>query len=239
MNNFAYHPSKNKSVKNVGKSKFVTQSGYIDLMCPECFHMEETYVSNKTIVLNNFSKNEFCVTDHKYFGTCPNCKECVEFIPIDINMGKIINILNDKGYYTAFCCEGHIEPDDYDGRKSFKAPMIVFYLWEDIDILKLIPLPDSWCLDPLDKECEIFSICDIISESCPKYFKDETDYDEYIKWIEENWNPEKSIEDIYAWASALPYKDEVTKKYEYSFIKKYGETICEMNCDKRIFIMNK
>lgn len=232
MSEFIYHKPKYKLVRIINGLKEIIVSGDIALMCPKCFHVIESNVSSSKTIDNigNTVAESICIND-KYFGKCTNCNDDVDFIQIDANMAQIINILNTKGYYTAFSCEGHIESDDYSGKKEFTNPYIYFYFWDYTENLIDNPLPESWHIDPLDKRCKIFNINDNILDSAPKYIDD---HDELINWLENNWDQKKRLEDIYNWAVNLPDIPESKKKKYYKIIERDGDNILFKNSNKII-----
>jgi hypothetical protein len=58
------------------------------------------------------------------------CKECGgELVEIDENFIEAIILLNEKGYYTDFCCSGHPNAKDcHDAYISFESDVILPYL---------------------------------------------------------------------------------------------------------------
>lgn len=115
--------------------------GTIAVMCPKCYNNTKHMVSQDSsiIVLSNtyndcvspFTKIEYKIN---------NCKKCsaedVIGIESDPNIADAISILNKKGYYTKYCCEGHSDRD---------SPYIYF---SDLNILDVIHrLPLTWNID--------------------------------------------------------------------------------------------
>ena len=236
MNNFIYHSPANKTINISNNTKRIYEIKDVALMCPHCLHMIETNIVHISSITNVLVETEYLYAKCNYYGMCPNCKEDVKFEIIDINMAQIINILNSKGYYTAFCCEGHIESDD-DGKDVFVKPYIYFYLWNDSKVLINNPLPDSWGIDDDDKKAEIFSIRDNINNEMPKSIingNEIIDEVAYIGWLKRHWDQKKRLEDIYNWAINLPDKDNDIKDAEYQFIKINGEIILINNSEKYI-----
>lgn len=230
MSNFIYHTPIHISVENIGSNKVMCEIGDIALMCPECFHMIKTNISSTKIINNINDPNNFNM-ENEYYGDCPNCKEAVRFEKIDINMADVINILNNKGYYTAFCCEGHIQPDNYDCTENFSDPYIYFYFWEDTTILDEYPLPGNWYIE--HPNLEIFCI-----RGCKysDYFETENEYIRYRNQLKNKWEErqEKMLKYIYDWAVSLPDKDEITKGKIRSIIDLYGYDIINKNAEKII-----
>ena len=242
MSDFIYEHPKHKLIKNDGAMKILAETGHIALMCPECFHMVKTYSSYTKIINNILDKVEDFRTENVYYGACPNCKEDVKFEIIDVNMSQIINILNTKGYYTAFCCEGHIEPNDYTGEEEVTLPYVYFYLWEDANVLETNPLPDSWYIGDEEKECEEFVIRDNICKSMPKSIINGNEIHDlvaYNGWLKRHWDKEKRIKDLYDWAIGLPDKDEFLKEVLHGYVKAYGKNILLQNAEKIIEYQNK
>lgn len=233
MNNFIYHKPIYRTVDNINGHKILSEVGDTAFMCPECFHIIETNISiTKTI--NNANKICDFVTNNEYYGDCPNCKSHVRLEEIDANMAQIINILNTKGYFTAFCCEGHIEQNIYDGKEEFQTPYIYFYLWQDAEILDSYPLPKDWYID--NPECEVFCIR---GSKMPNCFEDEDEYNEYLDYIKNNWNHEEIIKEIYDWAVSLPTKDENIKYVDHDYIRLFGQSIINKNAEKIINAYNE
>lgn len=198
-------------------------------MCPECFYVADTAMLQTTIVPNYIH-----MLEHKYFGECPKCGKEVNFIELNANMGQIIKILNTKGYYTAFSCEGHF--DTIYNSKEFSNPYIYFYLWEDSKVLYINPLPDTWYISQDSKTCHIFTISDNIIDIMPKNIETE---EEFFQWIASNWDQEKRLKDIYDWAIGLPEKDNGLKALHRIYITKKGNKIIDNNCEKTISELNK
>jgi hypothetical protein len=234
MSDFIYLEPRHKMITNKANTKLICESQYIYLMCPECLNMTLTSISINSLATGiNDTIKDFDITN-SYYGTCPDCKEPVEFVTIDGNMGEIIKILNDKGYYTAYCCEGHIE-QDCDLKDVFMHPYIYFYFWKDTEVLKTNPLPDTWYIEDIDKECHIFTICDNINTIVPESIKTGNeihDVHEYIDWIKNNWDKKKRLQDICNWAIGLPNKSEDDKKALRDIAKKCRESILEKNSNK-------
>lgn len=200
-------------------------------MCPECFHIIETSICNSNAIYDIRGRDivqDFTVSID-YLGTCPNCNEHVDFAAIDANMGQIISILNKKGYYTAFSCEGYIEIDDNGISEEFSTPYIYFYSWSDTKILETNPLPDGWYID--NPNSEVFCIR---GAELQTYFEDNSVYDEYVKTMKNTWDKEKSIKDIYEWAVNLPDKDSSLKQAQHECIKIAGNRILKVNSNKTI-----
>lgn len=76
-------------------------------------------------------------------GECPRCKESVIFQEIDFNIARAVDILNEKGYFTVFSCEGHAG-NDLDGEDFLSVPYI--YFLSNRIVMRAIykhPLPDT------------------------------------------------------------------------------------------------
>lgn len=222
MKKFKYIKSKQKASKIIKSGKSENWSGRAGLMCPSCMNIIKTTISYRLSISNMMNNVEDIDQFIEYRGTCPICNEIVKFEIIDINMVDIINILNDKGYYTAFCCEGHVDDD------GFTNPYVYFYISNDIKILNKYPLPKTWYIDDDSFKNDVFIIRDHIIEE----IDDNIDDDEAIKWFKENWNQEESMKDLYEWAESLPKKDKYIRDMLFKYIKKHGEFIIFRNAAK-------
>lgn len=206
-----------------------TEIGMVALMCPECFHIIELYTfNNKSVELLSKNIEDFSV-DNSYYATCPKCGIHNNFIELDINIAQIINILNTKGYYTAYCCEGHLEDN------TFSPSYIYFYLWDDVEVLNNYPLPDGWNMPADDKAANLFKINNDITN---KTIFTDNEHAEYINEVKANWNKKKLLKDIYNWAVSLPDKHSSLKRYQYEFIKMNKEDILDKNTDRYIEAVN-
>ena len=92
---------KNKKVKKCHK-RYI---GKLALMCPHCYEICMLDMDRKL----KYNVKDDCkiTTFTKFFGKCKHCHEFADYIEIDGNIAKTIKILNRKGYFTKFCCEGH------------------------------------------------------------------------------------------------------------------------------------
>jgi hypothetical protein len=219
-------------VQNKIHNKAMFVSEYVSLMCPKCLNMIDASICNNILVTGviDVIKNFYSKTS--YSGICPNCEEDVDFQLIDGNMSQIIKILNDKGYYTAYCCEGHVEQDDYTGEYEYISPYIYFYFWKDSNILKTNPLPDTWYMQNIDKSCKIFTIYDNFMETIPDFICESPNRSIYIEWVKNNWNAKNRLKDIYDWAIGLPDKSEYEKINLKKIVDEHGEKILKNNAEK-------
>lgn len=156
------------------------QKGTIGLMCPFCFNTKITEIEFKnynSIRRNN--KDKFKISlNISIKSECDICKQYCDWIEIDVNLLETIKTLNEKGFKTKYCCEGH--------RNS-----IGYISFEDSDILKYIDtLPITWFFDFEDyKNIKMYrynrkKVCIIRSDAC---------------------NYRESLMDILEWAQNLPY----------------------------------
>lgn len=233
MSDFVYHKPKDRTIIQKEDYMLETETGDIALMCPKCFHMIETKISYSKIINASYNDISCFSTNNQWYGICTKCGESVKFEEIDANLAKTMNILNTKGYYTAFCCEGHIGKDIY-GDSSFSNPYIYFYFWEDAKVLETYPLPDTWYISDAYNKCEIFSIEDSIMKKVPVEFKNDKEYNQFVDWMKENWNQEKSLRDIYNWAVSLPTKSLAKRITQRKIIEKYREDILDINAEKTV-----
>lgn len=237
MSEFKYNEPIERKMYNFGNYKHSYQEGEIVLMCPHCLHMETISVTIDNKV-GRHNINDF-YTETKYHGDCPNCKEFTEFECMDVNIAETIKILNSKGYYTAFSCEGHIEEDVITCLDTFSDPYIYFYFWKDSEILKEHPLPETWKLDDNDIKAERFSIHDNITDSIPEELWNDGNENKFILWLCDNWDKEKRLKDIYDWAVSLPDRDKEFKQFKFNFAKTCGKTMLLNSANRYIEAHNK
>lgn len=130
-------------------------SGTIAFMCPKCYNVElfEGKIGCVLTPKRKLKKKdiyEYLMLDMSISYKCTSCEEYAEQIFLDPNIAIAISILNKKGFYTVFCCEGHHETtiETKDKRLSQENPYIYF---KDDTILSYIsgdfPLPKTWFVD--------------------------------------------------------------------------------------------
>lgn len=133
---------KNKKVKKCHK-RYI---GKLALMCPHCYEICMIDMDRKL----KYNVKDDCkiTTFTKFFGKCKHCHKFADYIEIDGNIAKTIKILNRKGYFTKFCCEGH----DKVKRKNDKVSLAYIYFDNGLKYLEFIikVLPDSWYIDQND-----------------------------------------------------------------------------------------
>ena len=233
MNNYVFHNPRAKAINMDNKYKLFAEMNNVVLMCPECLHMIKSTIAFTNVINLQYEIENF-ISVNNYYGVCPNCKEDVKFELLDINIAQIIKVLNDKGYYTIFSCEGHIEPDVYTGEEGFAVPYIYFYNWNDSQILKDHPLPDTWYIPSDEKACEIFLIR---GAKLINYFDNEEEYKAYMDYAKNEWDKEKSLRDIYNWAVSLPDKSQEEKQL-FDYFKSHKGLILAENANRTIIHSN-
>ena len=168
------------------------------IMCPHCLHSEPVSITQtiKIQTKGDTSINHF-VTDVQMYRddismTCPKCGLTTPSAPmIDAEIYPTIKILNEKGYYTDFCCSGHC--DGYTGETNYA------YI----------------SFGPVSKMAERSGIYDNISDNIPDtwYLDMMTDYfntgnrNHVIRVRDEvqDNDPDKNyLKDILTWAKQLP-----------------------------------
>ena len=134
----------NEHVRKI-KSKFLHDysAGFIGLMCPRCFNYDIIKIRNQFARYDTQSSLIYktpvdTIVDVKYKLNCPICGRTDNFIEVDPNIIKTISILNQKGYYTKYCCEGHDNSIYRIGYIYFKSSDIKEYIHT---------LPLTWYLD--------------------------------------------------------------------------------------------
>ncbi len=231
---YIYLGGRSRTVENKEKEIKVTNDEFVGCMCPICLNITPIHIFNtyKTIGVDNFIKGLQINTE--YHGTCSYCNEDVKFDIIDGNMIEIIRILNEKGYFTLYCCEGHIEPNN-EGKEEFTLPYIYFALYKDAEILKEHPLPATWELSE-DINLNIFTVYDSINSEAEKNCNNKREYIDYIK---SNWNQVERLNDILKWAKSLPDKPHAIKLKDNAYITTYKDTIIDYNAGVTIMYSNK
>ena len=127
------------------------KNGYMGLMCGNCFKGFVTKISfNSNISISKvpyfyFNTEEgeepLLFTEINYSIQCPYCKKNkFTMIEIDPNILEIIQKLNNKGYYTKFCCEGHSKKEAMSA-----TPYVMFMCKLPEYILNTLPI--SWYID--------------------------------------------------------------------------------------------
>lgn len=108
---------------------------------------------------------------------------------MDPNIAPIIVALNEKGYWTRFCCEGHPE---ICGEYTYSSGYIMFVDGKLMSsLINDHPLPENWKVDTL-------------SESEEVYYKDAL----VIKYVGGHLDPpEIKLEPLKAWIDSLPMRD--------------------------------
>lgn len=70
-------------------------------LCLKCFNTYGNFISNGRGI------KPIKYDDNKEWISCPNTKCIGQVIEVDELILLTIKILNQKGYYTKFCCSGH------------------------------------------------------------------------------------------------------------------------------------
>jgi hypothetical protein len=112
-------------------------------MCNKCF---KTIKGKYNSSISFFSRDIIGLSNIKIYNDtensisikCPYCNDDdADMFEIDEYMIDPVRALNEKGYYTKFCCEGHIYPiyieDDriYDAVTNRTIDSVVPYIWFD------------------------------------------------------------------------------------------------------------
>lgn len=110
-------------------------SGTIAYMCPYCYDI--IYINGSYNLNFKFHRdNIYPKLTITY--RCKVCNNIVEGIELDPNIAETISILNKKGYYTKYCCEGH-----YENKKPNSTPYIYFDRFSPNED----SLPNGWYID--------------------------------------------------------------------------------------------
>ena len=134
------------NLKTKGKTKIYhfKYKGKMVLMCPKCFSTYIIEVDRKIYANYSIEKGNRIFPCSNFIGLCKKCGLYGEFIEIDGNIGKTIEILNKKGYYTKFCCEGHKK-----NKKEYTDLQSYIYFSNNLEYMNVIKeyLPKSWYID--------------------------------------------------------------------------------------------
>ena len=171
------------------------KAGIESIMCPQCHtlysiavnHMIST-MEHKSPMSIDFDTNLYAHCDCGYWGP---------FIELDYNISHTIQLLNNKGYATKYCCEGHIERDVESGELDVSCAYIYFENVGQNIITYPYPLPKSWMVDKEDLADGRFIIRD-------KHTIELLIAGEDPKLIYDTWDKHKSLLDIHEWALHLP-----------------------------------
>lgn len=120
-------------------------------LCPICFedsgidlikYPEIKFNRGEHYNSPHYDKFETIVDPWIYFrAKCNKCDNFVEFIDIDDGFVDIIKFLNENGYETKLCCEGHYRSDT-----DFDSPYLIFECsWGEYEIFKTVQhIPNYW-----------------------------------------------------------------------------------------------
>lgn len=141
-----------------------------------------------------------------FFGTCNSCGYPVTFLDIDEGMVDIIQYLNNNGYNTIYCCEGHIKNKE---KGEYDYPYLIMECqWDDkiyYDMIK--KCPDSW---------EIFKT----DLSNPNYYTFNSEFRFYCRHPLDYPNYLQEFKDyVFEYFPVLEY--DVNSKYKDNY-EKYG-----------------
>ena len=83
-------------------------------MCPQCFQVKEFETHLTIDIDDNSNMKIYANPDNNITMYCSKCTDnlgdYINMVEIDKLMVPVITELNRKGWYTDFCCEGHIGP---------------------------------------------------------------------------------------------------------------------------------
>lgn len=114
--NFEFEIAKNQQKYFMCPSCYRVISGKysssIDIYTPTEVYGDDELIDKKNLHVYNNTHNNVSIP-------CPYCNdEDADMFEIDRYMIDPIRFLNEKGYYTKFCCEGHVYPKYIDTNES-------------------------------------------------------------------------------------------------------------------------
>lgn len=100
--------------KGNDNSMTVHSYGTLALMCPHCYSISKHHITidgRVSITVDHTIKHNILPWMYCSYMDERECMQCGEYanklIELDPNIADTISILNRKGFYTKFCCEGH------------------------------------------------------------------------------------------------------------------------------------
>lgn len=151
-------------------TKTYDRMGDVALMCPKCFGLSfhKFNFSYSSILSQNYTTDipdteffsykddidinpetvEVCPVVNYITEKCPHCNTDTKLIEVDAYIAEVVSLLNKKGYFTNFSCEGHNESTN---------PYISFSNKKQME--KYVhTIPTSWFVDTEDLKMNKFII---------------------------------------------------------------------------------
>ena len=177
-------------------------------------------IENSTLIMDNGNLFFYEVPNpsdffDKFLGNYPNFKLFyMNSFDIDEEMFPIIQILNQKGYTTTYCCSGHLHKPynsifdhneikilpHIETNETRTCAYLLFALF-----VKLPYLPKSWKFYKSDAKDGFYVIRHYWTKKQKECFKDNP-YLYYRKRV-------KLLQNLYEWALSLPEYDEIIEPY--------------------------
>jgi hypothetical protein len=102
----------NYDLTSIGLNADSVEAGDVYLMCSKCYSIYRANISHVT-KFNIVTKDKELIADGTQIRErliiidCPNCHTFnIDAIELDVNIAECVSILNKKGYYTKYSCEG-------------------------------------------------------------------------------------------------------------------------------------
>lgn len=180
------------------REKYASTTKEYRYMCPICFN----YVK-KPCAEHLTSVDEEDIAERGKPNKCPKCGHEKMFV-IDARICDAVQDLNRKGYFTRFCCEGHVYKED-----SESIPYISFEskIWKSPNDLHL---PSSWYAEKKREyksngKATLKTAISIYAKE-PLAINDDGYYEKFASF------KEKALKDIKSWAKSIPKKQGFIEK---------------------------
>ena len=132
----------------------IEQDGYFAIICPKCFKVYTLKMkSSIDLEFSSSKRNNLLYYYPEIILQCDCGHEIHTKNIFDPNIAPIIAILNSKGYYTTFSCEGHsllLRQISKKPREAYCQAYVSFLYPIDEEILKQFPIPAPWFVDAKD-----------------------------------------------------------------------------------------
>ena len=198
-------------------------NGILAFICPKCGEINYKYVNFTASITSEPSAA--CPAMATYYLTCEFCHEQIETYDLDPNIAPTIKLLNELGYKTVACCEGHLYPYHDIGigehftrfQKDYEVEYPYIYFWDDSIINIMKRPPEGWIYRFVNN---------IYNDNKPAI---NVEYDPYedlgVKYLSNEAWKEKALLNLFQWVNDLLYitldknREEEEPKEEDGYLK--------------------